>query len=96
METPIELDSDDPYQNHSFWMLGFWCENCRREMPFSSASAEQSGLWYHEMAMQARAEKWHIPSTDDKMWDGLTVWCAECAAKLGYAAPDIDAMPGTI
>ena len=72
---------DDPFVVHSYFIIGFVCEACHRET--TSPHEECTIAWYIDQARQAKAQEWHIPPfTEEDPW-GRSVWCSDCAAKLG-------------
>ena len=85
MTTEPEL-SDDPYEGHSFWMIRFWCDECGKELPYSSAVHEECSIpWFKEQASFARSEGWIILGEKHSSYKPLSVWCAHCAKDLEFS-----------
>ena len=87
MTTEPEL-TDDPYEDHSFWMIRFWCDKCGKELPYSSAVHEECTIpWYQEQARFARSEGWVIFGEEHASYKPLSAWCVHCVERLGFSHP---------
>ena len=77
-----------PYEDHSFWMIRFWCDKCGKELPYSSAVHEECTIpWRQEQARFARSEGWVIFGEEHASYRPLSAWCVHCVERLGFSHP---------
>ena len=76
-----DFDINDEYQVHAYMVLGFWCSDCRRELPIDSSHEVATDKWCLDAARHARAAGWYVPPVDGRGgMDVETTYCTMCAA----------------